>query len=99
MLNGTENWVDQLSGSRRVILSISGILNDNTAPLLITHGKFRETTTGNDNHWRILAEGYIGYYTSEPTLADFKAWLADQYAAGTPVIVVYPTSSPVTEQV
>lgn len=30
---------------------------------------------------------------------DFKQWLADQYAAGTPVIVVYPLVEPTTESV
>jgi len=33
------------------------------------------------------------------TGADFKAWLAAQYAAGDPVIVIYPLATPTTEQV
>lgn len=33
------------------------------------------------------------------TLAQLKQWLADQYNAGTPVIMVYPTSSATTESV
>ena len=33
------------------------------------------------------------------TVADFKAFLASQYAAGTPVIVVYPLATPTTETV
>ena len=32
------------------------------------------------------------------TVDKFKAWLAAQYAAGTPVIVLYPLASPTTEQ-
>ena len=32
------------------------------------------------------------------TANDLKAWLAAQYAAGTPVIVVYPLATPTTEQ-
>ena len=32
------------------------------------------------------------------TVDKFKAWLAEQYAAGTPVIVLYPLASPTTEQ-
>lgn len=32
------------------------------------------------------------------TTADFKAWLASQYAAGTPVIVLYPLATETTEQ-
>ena len=30
---------------------------------------------------------------------DFKQWLADQYNAGNPVIVVYPLATPTTESV
>jgi hypothetical protein len=44
----------------------------------------------------------LGYnYPSAAGLDDFKAWLADQYAAGTPVIVVYPLaeSAQTTESV
>ena len=33
------------------------------------------------------------------TAADFKAYLAAQYAAGTPVIVLYPLATPTTESV
>ena len=29
----------------------------------------------------------------------FKAYLADQYAAGTPVIIIYPLATPTTESV
>ena len=42
----------------------------------------------------------LGYnYPSTEGLADFKTWLAQQYAAGTPVIVVYPLATPTTETV
>ena len=42
----------------------------------------------------------LGYGTpSAANLATFKAWLATQYAAGTPVIVVYPLATPTTESV
>ena len=33
------------------------------------------------------------------TLSGFKQWLADQYAAGTPVIVIYTLATPTTESV
>ena len=40
-------------------------------------------------------------FTIAPALANsvpaFKQWLADQYAAGTPVIVIYPLATPVEE--
>ena len=40
------------------------------------------------------------YYLKHPTIttvADFKAWLASEYANGTPVIVVYPLAEETTE--
>ena len=37
--------------------------------------------------------------TLYPTADDFKQWLADQYNAGTPVIIVYPLATPTTETV
>jgi hypothetical protein len=33
------------------------------------------------------------------TVAQFKSWLAEQYANGTPVIVLYPLAEPTTETV
>jgi len=42
---------------------------------------------------KIIAD--MGWTTAE----DGKAWLAQQYAAGTPVIVVYPLATPTTESV
>jgi hypothetical protein len=38
-------------------------------------------------------------YAAKTTIEDFKQWLADQYAAGTPVIVIYPLATPTTESV
>ena len=38
-------------------------------------------------------------YAAKTTIGDFQQWLADQYAAGTPVIVVYPLATPTTESV
>lgn len=45
---------------------------------------------------------YFLYPTNDnpfASVAEFKQWLADQYAAGTPVIVVYPLATPTTESV
>ena len=37
--------------------------------------------------------------TATTAIAKFKSFLADQYANGTPVIVVYPLATPTTETV
>lgn len=42
---------------------------------------------------------YIKDSSFSNNLAGFKQWLADQYANGTPVIVVYPLATPTTESV
>ena len=47
-------------------------------------------------------EGYylgIGATTTYPNIEGFKSYLADQYANGTPVIVIYPLSEEATESV
>lgn len=41
----------------------------------------------------------LGLTTRFPTIAGLKQWLAQQYAAGTPVIVIYPLATPTTETV
>lgn len=41
----------------------------------------------------------FGATTLFPTQTQFKQWLADQFAAGTPVIIVYPLKTPTTESV
>jgi hypothetical protein len=41
----------------------------------------------------------FGATTQFSTRAQWKDWLADQYAAGTPVIIVYPLATPTTESV
>lgn len=41
----------------------------------------------------------FGAKTAYPSIDSFKAFLAAQYAAGTPVIVIYPLAEPTTETV
>lgn len=54
------------------------------------------------NNWNFTSAKRLLAYVNQslfPSVADWQQWLADQYAAGTPVIIVYPTSSPTTETV
>lgn len=44
------------------------------------------------------ASGHF-YFRTDKTTAQFKTWLAEQYAAGTPVIVMFVLSTPTTESV
>ena len=57
--------------------------------------------------WGAISDGSVAVSTQGTrlyacfgvsTVEEVKAWLAAQYAAGTPVIVLYPLASPTTEQ-
>lgn len=99
VFNGTENWEIQSHNDGRVICKIDNIINDNTKPLKVTHGIWSVYATYRSDKWRILTGRYICCYTSQTSLADWKEYLAAQYAAGTPVIVVYPLNKSITETV
>ena len=78
----------------------------NYSPTLCTHYQavLTDRTSGVGNNQIALfvnfAKGRI--VICDPrftTVSDFKAFLADQYAAGTPVTIIYPLAQAVTEQV
>ena len=100
VLDGTENWTYNDSYSRFFItVSDLPIAASRTLPFIGTHYKVNYTVT--------TAPGYIynGSFKqimitdAHTTVDSFKQWLADQYAAGTPVIVIYPLNEPTTESV
>ena len=64
----------------------SGVANSNTIRLYKTTNNNRRT-------------GLYAVRSDYETADDFANYLAQQYAAGTPVIIVYPTSSATTETV
>ena len=96
VLDGTESWISQLEYSRYTIV-ISNLDSDGTN-LYCTHLKDSTAAQGN---CRILSAQRICFYVGDTytTVDAWKEFLAQQYAAGTPVIVVYPTSSATTETV
>ena len=101
VLNGTENWTYNAEQSR-FITNVSNLVvaTARTLPFVCTHYQvtYRSTT----------APGYI-YNSSNKqqimitdahtSVEDWTQWLADQYANGTPVIIVYPLATPTTESV
>lgn len=60
------------------------------------------TNTTKATHASILAPGKISVYIKDTvngtSLEDWKAYLAAQYAAGTPIIIIYPLITPAMEQ-
>ena len=73
--------------------------SDDRALTICSHYKYG--TVVNYGEFRILTNGStirfnIGTFT---TASEVSQWLADQYAAGTPVIIIYPLATPTTESV
>ena len=57
-------------------------------------GKFSEHGTYSDHP----SVTYTYFISNIPTLAEFKAWLAEQSQSNNPVILVYKLQTPVMEQ-
>lgn len=66
-----------------------------TSPTSLNVGKQRFGASST----QIYSANYYMKPLTTMTAAQFKQWLAQQYAAGTPVIVIYPLKTPTTESV
>lgn len=99
VLDGTETWGAKNATTGQVITRVTDMLNQSSAPLIVTHGEWSTSATKDSNKWRVVVGPYLAAFPSQETTADFKAWLAAQYAAGTPVIVMYPLAEEETETV
>ena len=109
VLDGTENWQSGATG--RYYLSVDQQYLKNTYTPLCTHFPMSTTTGGTGDmttpNTLALYVGGINAYqmyaypstTTANSLSAWKQWLADQYAAGTPVIVVYLLATSTTETV
>lgn len=107
VLDGTEDWRNAAAVGRVLLSFPTQIYTKTNIKPICTHFKGQNGVNGsssvtiinnmafyngNTNDW----EMYI-YYND--TAANFKTFLAAQYAAGTPVIVLYPLSTATTETV
>ena len=100
VLDGTESWTKvSAGGTQRFYMTLTDsamITGRYNVP--ITH--FHFDSSSNDVGVGFLANQILYLYQNPDwTGNEFKSWLADQYANGTPVIIVYPTSSATTETV
>ena len=100
VLDGTEDWVAHSNvGTYRYSLSGKRI---EKSPFFSTHFAYSSGASSKitDGEMMCGVASTNCYFCKADmtTLADFKAWLASQYAAGTPVIVLYPLAEPTTEQ-
>ena len=95
VLDGTEGW-SRVSDTRYQLKFDDGLAG--ATATLSTHFVYSNSTSG-AGKIRIASSGYLQVVVEATTLDGFKNWLAAQYAAGTPVIVVYPLATPTTESV
>lgn len=103
VLDGTEDW-QNLTGYINIAKTDLGtdstVLPLNSTNIICSHF---ETKTNMGTSVDCIAVGisYVNfkYDSLFTTVAQFKQYLADQYAAGTPVIVIYPLATPTTESV
>lgn len=101
VFNGSEQWT-RLSGylciSKENLGSDSTVMPYHSANIICSHFE-NKTDTYTDG--MSIGNSYVNfkYDSSITTLSDWKQWLAAQYNAGTPVIIVYPLATPTTESV
>ncbi len=107
VLDGTEAWV---GGSSQKFISLPKT-EINPAPVATSKPVFCTHLLNSSSYTSEKGTVFLGVSNlnlnynnvsgnqSSQAMVDFKAWLASQYAAGTPVIVVYPLATPTTEAV
>lgn len=112
VFDGTENWAASATGTAgkyRVSLSIADILPTATFSKVSSCRCSHYTTVSADNTYNLKVGISANYGTSHgifvyddaydtQDMTDWKAYLAAQYAAGTPVTVVYQLDEPVITQ-
>ena len=107
VLDGTESWTRYGTGKFAMPL-IGSKKQDNQQAPICSHfiGVSDNNVPVKDGYVSVFnasiapTSGGLGInYQATPELTQFKQWLADQYAAGTPVIVVYPLANTVEETV
>ena len=112
-LNGTEDWtngftVTSVGGLHFTACSVNNIKsvpNDNTIPkILCSHYPAAAANRAWSYENPVIVQSNndfngksVRFMTDSASLSEWKAYLAAQYAAGTPVTVVYELVEPVTE--
>jgi hypothetical protein len=104
VLDGTENIgkSGQYAGSFFVRNVVSDWGTSNNAQVYCSHFScITAESSYAQNKCMILNNAFNMWWASDntPTVAQFTQWLADQYAAGTPVIVIYPLATQTTDTV
>lgn len=103
VLNGTEAWVPSQTYSNVYTAGIAvGKPSGGMAPICNYYAGYSSYVSMTANDYGILGSSTATISIKNKDCVDvtaFKTWLADQYAAGTPVTVIYPLAQAVTESV
>lgn len=110
VLKGTEDWLSNTANiyqfgagdalkptesPQRIAIPCSHFVGTNAA-----NSSMPDNSIKQGNFTSYANNGGIGIkMTSVGSVTAFKQWLADQYAAGTPVVIAYVLKTPVTEHV
>lgn len=100
VLDGTEDWF-AYNGGAGYRTTVQDMMSSTDGAYFCTHAISVSSVTSKGI--RFGASNKVLYWcqinTTFTTSDIFKAWLAEQYANGTPVIVVFPLAEPITESV
>ena len=103
VLDGTEDWKWDGATHHLVASNMVQPVYNRTVKMISTHYPIASNGEAFSNiainTMYGLTGGRIGLKNDTMDSTQFKAWLAQQYANGTPVIVVYPLAETTTEQV
>lgn len=94
VFDGNESW-SRISDTRYQLVFSVAVAN---SACMSSHFIYSTSTSG-AGKIRIASSGYLQVVVEATTLTDYKAFLSAQYAAGTPVIVIYPLATETTESV
>ena len=97
VLDGTEDWSKYSGNTWTFTLNMPGYASNN---LYCTHFQKMDGWNGRLGVYlghNIVNGIQLGAYGIATTVVELKQWLADQYAAGTPVTVYYPLANPTEE--
>lgn len=109
VFDGTEIWVANTVSSGRLVFYItkasigsnSTVLPNGSPNIKCSHFE-TSTAAAQSLYGTVWAGGTAINFTAGDFCANLTAWrqwLANQYAAGTPVIIIYPLATPTTETV
>ena len=111
VFDGTEDWTNPNEHQFNFNAGVRFAVTSNTDEIAVIDSHFRNTaSSGTDGDWYASVSG-LSFATclhnsgtgmrfkdtSINTLAEWKQWLAQQYAAGTPVTAWYPLATETTE--